>query len=161
MSAGLRNRLAILPTALSALPVKSLLVPTMRATPGCYQSAVSCRQAVALAWEGGRIHEMPADAKRLLLARMVHRPSRVPGDPFHLTESTAQRRSRHLLGERAIGIAEVGDCFPQRRLLADTCSGSRNIKIKGVRMKARRTVRSQQAAVDRDVSVPNPGRAKS
>ncbi len=66
--------------------------------------------AVALAWEGGRIHEMRGDARRLLLSRMVidHRVS--SGDPFQLTENAAQRSmTGHLLGERAVGMAEVGE----------------------------------------------------
>ncbi|QDW41156.1 DNA alkylation response protein [Bradyrhizobium sp. KBS0727] len=77
-----------------------------RATSLLYHVA----SAVALAWEGGRIHEMRGDARRLLLSRMVidHRVS--PGDPFQLTESAAQRAiTGHLLGERAIGMAEVGE----------------------------------------------------
>src|SRR6195952_2091498 len=77
-----------------------------RATSLLYHVA----SAVALAWEGGRIHEMRGDARRLLLSRMVidHRVS--PGDPFQLTESAAQRTiTGHLLGERAIGMAEVGE----------------------------------------------------
>jgi hypothetical protein len=37
-----------------------------------------------------------------------HRVS--PGDPFQLTESAAQRAiTGHLLGDRAIGMAEVGE----------------------------------------------------
>ena len=66
--------------------------------------------AVALAWEGGRIHEMRGDARRLLLSRMVidHRVS--PSDPFQLTESAAQRTiTGHLLGDRVVGMAEVGE----------------------------------------------------
>lgn len=77
-----------------------------RATSLLYHVA----SAVALAWEGGRIHEMRGDARRLLLSRMVidHRVS--PSDPFQLTESAAQRAiTGHLLGERAIGMAEVGE----------------------------------------------------
>lgn len=77
-----------------------------RATSLLYHVA----SAVALAWEGGRIHEMRGDARRLLLSRMVidHRVS--PGDPFQLTESAAQRAiTGHLLGERAVGMAEVGE----------------------------------------------------
>ncbi len=77
-----------------------------RATSLLYHVA----SAVALAWEGGRIHEMRGDARRLLLSRMVidHRVS--PGDPFQLTESTAQRAiTGHLLGESAVGMAEVGE----------------------------------------------------
>ncbi len=77
-----------------------------RATSLLYHVA----SAVALAWEGGRIHEMRGDARRLLLSRMVidHRVS--PSDPFQLTESPAQRAiTSHLLGERAVGMAEVGE----------------------------------------------------
>ncbi len=65
---------------------------------------------MALAWEGGRIHEMRGDARRLLLSRMVidHRVS--TGDPFRLTENTAQRAiTGHLLDESAVGMAEVGE----------------------------------------------------
>jgi alkylation response protein AidB-like acyl-CoA dehydrogenase len=77
-----------------------------RATSLLYHVA----SAVALAWEGGRIHEMRGDARRLLLSRMVidHRVS--SGDPFQLTENAAQRSmTGHLLGERAVGMAEVGE----------------------------------------------------
>ena len=67
-------------------------------------------RAVALAWEGGRIHEMRGDARLLLLSRMVidHRVS--PGDPFQLAETATQRKiTDHLLGERSVGMAEVGE----------------------------------------------------
>jgi alkylation response protein AidB-like acyl-CoA dehydrogenase len=77
-----------------------------RATSLLYHVA----SAVALAWEGGRIHEMRGDARRLLLSRMVidHRVS--PGDPFRLTENAVQRAiTDHLLGERSVGMAEVGE----------------------------------------------------
>ena len=77
-----------------------------RATSLLYHVA----SAVALAWEGGRIHEMRGDARRLLLSRMVidHRVS--ASDPFRLTENTAQRDiTGHLLGARAVGMAEVGE----------------------------------------------------
>src|SRR5258707_1319264 len=77
-----------------------------RATSLLYHVA----SAVALAWEGGRIHERRGDARRLLLSRMVidHRVS--VNDPFRLTENSLQRAiSGHLLGERAIGMAEVGE----------------------------------------------------
>jgi alkylation response protein AidB-like acyl-CoA dehydrogenase len=77
-----------------------------RATSLLYHVA----SAVAFAWEGGRIHEMRGDARRLLLSRMVvdHRLS--AGDPFRLTENAAQRAiTAHLLGDRAIGMAEVGE----------------------------------------------------
>ena len=77
-----------------------------RATSLLYHVA----SAVALAWEGGRIHEMRGDARRLLLSRMVidHRVS--AGDPFRLTENATQRAiTDHLLGERSVGMAEVGE----------------------------------------------------
>ncbi len=77
-----------------------------RATSLLYHVA----SAVAFAWEGGRIHEMRGDARRLLLSRIVvdHRIS--AGDPFRLTESATQRAiTAHLLGDRAVGIAEVGE----------------------------------------------------
>src|ERR1700722_2880111 len=77
-----------------------------RATSLLYHVA----SAVSLAWEGGRIHEMRGDARRLLLSRLVidHRVS--PGDPFRLTENSAQLAiTNHLLGERAVGMAEVGE----------------------------------------------------
>jgi acyl-CoA dehydrogenase len=77
-----------------------------RATSLLYHVA----SAVALAWEGARIHERRGDARRLLLSRMVidHRVS--PSDPFRLTENSVQRAmTGHLLGERAVGMAEVGE----------------------------------------------------
>jgi hypothetical protein len=77
-----------------------------RATSLLYHVA----SAVALAWEGGRIHEMRGDARRLLLSRMVidHRVS--PSNPFQLAETATQRAiTGHLLGERSVGMAEVGE----------------------------------------------------
>jgi acyl-CoA dehydrogenase len=66
--------------------------------------------AVALAWEGGRIHEMRGDARRLLLSRMVIDHRVLSADPFQLTENAAQRAiTGHLLAERAVGMAEVGE----------------------------------------------------
>ncbi|OKO83144.1 acyl-CoA dehydrogenase family protein [Bradyrhizobium sp. NAS96.2] len=77
-----------------------------RATSLLYHVA----SAVALAWEGGRIHEMRGDARRLLLSRMVVDHRVTPGDPFRLAENTVQRRmTEHLLGDRAVGMAEVGE----------------------------------------------------
>ncbi|MHC2254475.1 acyl-CoA dehydrogenase [Bradyrhizobium embrapense] len=77
-----------------------------RATSLLYHVA----SAVALAWEGGRIHEMRGDARRLLLSRMVIDHRVTPGDPFRLAENTVQRRmTEHLLGDRAVGMAEVGE----------------------------------------------------
>ena len=77
-----------------------------RATSLLYHVA----SAVALAWEGGRIHEMRGDARRVLLSRLVvdHRMSM--GDPFRVTENATQHAiATHLLGERAVGIVEVGE----------------------------------------------------
>ncbi len=77
-----------------------------RATSLLYHVA----SAVVLTWEGGRIHEMRGDARRLLLSRMVidHRVS--GNDPFRLTENDAQRAiTGHLLGMDAVGMAEVGE----------------------------------------------------
>jgi acyl-CoA dehydrogenase len=77
-----------------------------RATSLLYHVA----SAVTLAWEGGRIHQMRGDARRLLLSRLVvdHRVS--ANDPFRLTENATQRAiAAHLLGDRAIGMAEVGE----------------------------------------------------
>jgi acyl-CoA dehydrogenase len=77
-----------------------------RATSLLYHVASS----VALAWEGGRVHQMRGDARRLLLSRLVidHRVSAT--DPFRLTENSAQRAiADHLLGERAVDMAEVGE----------------------------------------------------
>jgi acyl-CoA dehydrogenase len=77
-----------------------------RATSLLYHVA----SAVALAWEGGRIHEMRGDARRLLLSRMVIDHRVLANDPFRLTENSAQRAiTGHLLGERAVGMAEVGE----------------------------------------------------
>jgi alkylation response protein AidB-like acyl-CoA dehydrogenase len=77
-----------------------------RATSLLYHVA----SAVALAWEGGRIHEMRGDARRLLLSRMVIDHRVVASDPFRLTENAVQRAiTDHLLGERSVGMAEVGE----------------------------------------------------
>src|SRR5947209_9998572 len=77
-----------------------------RATSLLYHAA----SAVALAWESGRIEAMRGDARRLLLSRLVidHRMSM--GDPFRVTENATQHAiATHLLGERAVGIVEVGE----------------------------------------------------
>jgi acyl-CoA dehydrogenase len=77
-----------------------------RATSLLYHVA----SAVALTWEGGRIHEMRGDARRLLLSRMVIDHRVTASDPFRLTENAVQRAiTDHLLGERAVGMAEVGE----------------------------------------------------
>src|SRR5277367_6418477 len=74
-----------------------------RATSLLYHVA----SAVQLCWEGGRIHGMRGDARRLLLSRMVV-DHRIAGhDPFRLTENAAQRAiTGHLLGAHAVGMAE-------------------------------------------------------
>jgi hypothetical protein len=77
-----------------------------RATSLLYHVA----SAVALAWEGGRIHDMRGDARRLLWSRMVVDHRIAAGDPFRLTENAAQRAiTGHLLGERDVGMTEVGE----------------------------------------------------
>jgi alkylation response protein AidB-like acyl-CoA dehydrogenase len=77
-----------------------------RATSLLYHVA----SAVVLAWEGGRIHEVRGDARRLLLSRMVIDHRLQANDPFRLTENSVQRAiTGHLLGDRAVGMAEVGE----------------------------------------------------
>src|SRR4051794_26831730 len=77
-----------------------------RATSLLYHAAT----AVTLAWEGGRIHAMRGDARRLLLSRLVIDHRVAVGDPFRLTENATQRRiCECLLGDRAVGMAEVGE----------------------------------------------------
>jgi acyl-CoA dehydrogenase len=77
-----------------------------RATSLLYHVA----SAVVLAWEGGRIHERRGDARRLLLSRLVIDHRVAGNDPFRLMENATQRAiTGHLLGERAVGLAEVGE----------------------------------------------------
>jgi len=77
-----------------------------RATSLLYHGA----SAVALAWEGARIHEMRGDARRMLLSRLVVDHRVAASDPFRLTENSVQRAiTGHLLGDRAVGTAEVGE----------------------------------------------------
>jgi hypothetical protein len=53
---------------------------------------------------------MRGDARRLLLSRMVVDHRVTTGDPFRLTENDTQRAiTAHLLGERDVGMAEVGE----------------------------------------------------
>jgi hypothetical protein len=53
---------------------------------------------------------MRGDARRLLLSRMVIDHRVETGDPFRLTENSRQHvMTEHLLGERAVGMAEVGE----------------------------------------------------
>src|SRR5947209_5264639 len=77
-----------------------------RATSLLYHVA----SAVALAWEGGRIHAMRGDARRLLLSRLVIDHRVAASDPFRLTENATQRAiTAHLLGDCPAGMAEVGE----------------------------------------------------
>jgi acyl-CoA dehydrogenase len=77
-----------------------------RATSLLYHVA----SAVQLCWEGGRIHQMRGDARRLLLSRVVVDHRVTTADPFRLTENNTQRAiTAHLLGERDVGMAEVGE----------------------------------------------------
>jgi acyl-CoA dehydrogenase len=77
-----------------------------RATSLLYHVA----SAVALAWEAGRIHDRRGDARRLLLSRLVIDHRVTASDPFRLTENKAQHAiASLLLGERAAGMAEVGE----------------------------------------------------
>jgi hypothetical protein len=66
--------------------------------------------AVALAWEGSRIHAVHGDARRLLLSRLVVDHRLAATDPFKLTnDGTEQAIASHLLGDRAVSMAEVGE----------------------------------------------------
>ena len=77
-----------------------------RATSLLYHVA----SAVALTWESGRIDAMRGDARRLLLARLVIDHRLNANDPFRLTENATQDAiANHLLGQRAVGMAEVGE----------------------------------------------------
>jgi acyl-CoA dehydrogenase len=77
-----------------------------RATSLLYHVA----SAVTLAWEGGRIHAMRGDARRLLLSRLVVDHRIAAQDPFRLTENAAQRAiADHLLGDQSAGMDQVGE----------------------------------------------------
>jgi hypothetical protein len=53
---------------------------------------------------------MRGDARRLLLSRMVIDHRLQENDPFRSTENATRRAiTGHLLDERAVGIAEVGE----------------------------------------------------
>jgi hypothetical protein len=77
-----------------------------RATSSLYHVA----SAVALAWEGGRIHAKRGDARRLLLSRLVVDHRLNPQQPFGLTDDRVERSiAEHLLGERDAGITEISE----------------------------------------------------
>jgi alkylation response protein AidB-like acyl-CoA dehydrogenase len=77
-----------------------------RATSTLYQVA----SAVAMTWEGARIHAARGDARRVLLARAVIDHRLTPNDPFKLMTTGAERKIvEHLLGDDALGMAEAGD----------------------------------------------------
>jgi acyl-CoA dehydrogenase len=77
-----------------------------RATSLLYHVA----SAVALAWEGSRINDMRGDARRLLLSHLVTEHRLSSGDPFRLADDGKQRAITDLLlGERVVGMAEVGE----------------------------------------------------
>ena len=91
-------------------PPASARSPSRTARYGETAPLYRVASAVALAWEGGRIHVLRGDARRLLLSRLVIGHRVLAGDPFRLTENPVQRAiTGHLLGERAIGMAEVGE----------------------------------------------------
>ena len=77
-----------------------------RATSLLYHVA----SAVQLAWEAQRIDAMRGDARRLLLSRLVIDHRVTPSDPFRLAENKTQDAiAELLLGDRAAGMAEVGE----------------------------------------------------
>jgi acyl-CoA dehydrogenase len=81
-------------------------VEARRATSVLYHVA----SAVALAWEGSRIHAMRGDARRLLMSRLVVDHRLAATDPFRLTSDGKERViASHLLGDRAVSMAEVGE----------------------------------------------------
>ena len=76
-----------------------------RATSLLYHVA----SAVALTWEGARIHAMRGDARRLLLARLVVDHRIVTADPFALVDTAREAAiSELLLGDRDADMVEVG-----------------------------------------------------
>jgi len=77
-----------------------------RATSTLYQVA----SAVAMTWEGARIHAARGDARRVLLARAVIDHRLTPNDPFKLMTTGAERKIvEHLLGDDALGMVEAGE----------------------------------------------------
>lgn len=77
-----------------------------RATSTLYHVA----SAVALTWEGARIHAMRGDARRLLWARLVVDQKLTPPDPFALTDpKTDAAISALLMGDRDVAMSEIRD----------------------------------------------------
>jgi acyl-CoA dehydrogenase len=76
-----------------------------RATSLLYHVA----SAVAFAWEAGHIHDRRGDARRLLLSRLVIDHRLAAGDPFKLAGHAEGVITDLLLGERAVGMTEVGE----------------------------------------------------
>ena len=75
-----------------------------RATSALYHVA----SAVTFAWEGGRIHEMRGDAKRMLLSRLVVDHRLTPQDPFASTAGkTEDELSARVLGDRDVSLADA------------------------------------------------------
>ena len=70
-----------------------------RATSALYHGA----SAVTFAWEGGRIHEMRSDARRMLLSRLVVDHRLTPQDPFAATAG----KSEDAIAERVLGEGDV------------------------------------------------------
>ena len=70
-----------------------------RATSALYHVA----SAVTFAWEGGRIHEMRGDARRMLLSRLVVDHRLTPQDPFAATAG----KSEDAIAERVLGGGDV------------------------------------------------------
>jgi alkylation response protein AidB-like acyl-CoA dehydrogenase len=76
-----------------------------RATSTLYHIA----SAVSLAWEGGRIHEMRGDARRLLLSRMVVDHRLTVQDPFKPGAGGAERAmAAEVLGDHAVSMDRAG-----------------------------------------------------
>lgn len=75
-----------------------------RATSVLYHVA----SAVTFAWEGGRIHEMRGDAKRMLLSRLIVDHRLTPQDPFEATAGKAEDElSARVLGDRDVSLADA------------------------------------------------------
>jgi hypothetical protein len=75
-----------------------------RATSTLYHIA----SAVSLAWEGGRIHEMRGDARRLLLSRMVVDHRLTMQDPFKpAADGTERAMAAEVLGDHAVSIGRA------------------------------------------------------